>query len=161
MLNKSTAIFLVVLIGSLMTAVAGHRRNLERKLAGIHHHLLGSRGERCPPGMKLVFSTSSPSLLAGNFAARCERSDIASPFTSSNTLIQSNTAFDAPKFQQPTDIFRPFPFLPGAAFGHQLMGLNRAAFPNGFLQKERALHKTLGSKLNRHSMKHILHKSKF
>jgi hypothetical protein len=82
MLNKSTAIFLVVLIGSLTTAVAGHRKNLERKLAGIHHHLLGSRGERCPPGMKLVFSTSSPSLLAGNFAARCERSDIASPLTS-------------------------------------------------------------------------------
>jgi hypothetical protein len=82
-------------------------------------------------------------------------------------LIQSSTAFDAPKFQQssaalqPSEIFRPFPFLPGAAFGHQLMGLNRAAFPNGFLQKERALHKTLGSKLNRHSMKHIFHKSKF
>jgi hypothetical protein len=83
MMNKSTAIFLVVLIGSLTTAVAGHWKNKERKMAGVHRHLLGTRGERCPPGMKLVFSTGSPNLLAGNLAARCQLSDmLASPLTS-------------------------------------------------------------------------------
>jgi hypothetical protein len=86
----------------------------------------------------------------------------------SSSLIHSKTALDVmPNFPQQSSealqpIFRPFPFLTAGVIGHQSKGFsNRVALPTGLLLKEKALHKTVGSKLSRRAMKHSLSKSKF
>ncbi|KZS06954.1 Uncharacterized protein APZ42_029480 [Daphnia magna] len=155
MLTHSAAIFLALLIGSLTTTVTCHWKN--SKLAGSHGHLMGTKGERCPPGMRLVVGTHSPGLLAGNFAAMCEpwHNGIVFPHGPSNTFIQPNAAF-----VHPAGIFnQPLHAASTGVVGHHWAGLQKGFVSKGLSLKS-ALHAGLGSKFSKHAIKHSL-KSKF